>query len=123
MSKRDDRVTILDMLDFARDAQLCLQGRTRLELDSDRIIHLALTRALELIGEAATRLSAVLRDAHPEIPWSQIIGLRNRLIHGYDAVDADRLWQIVQVDVPKLIVDLQAIINQTWPANNAANGN
>ena len=73
-------------------------------------MYLALLRALEVIGEAASRVSQPLRDGHPEVPWAQIVALRNRLIHGYDAVDADRLWQILTSDVPKLITDLQRIL-------------
>ena len=76
------------------------------------MLYLAVLRALEVIGEAATRVSQLKQDQHPEIPWPQIIALRNRLIHGYDAVDSDRLWQILVTDVPKLISDLQNILVQ-----------
>jgi uncharacterized protein with HEPN domain len=69
-------------------------------------------RALEVIGEAASRVSQPMRDQHPSIPWSQIVAFRNRLIHGYNAVDPDRLWQILISDVPLLIANLQRILAQ-----------
>lgn len=112
MSRTDDRARLSHMLLYAQDAQRFAQGRARGDLDTDRMLYLAVLRALEVIGEAATRVSQPLRDQHPEVGWAQITALRNRLIHGYDAVDADRLWQILASDVPKLIADLQHILAQ-----------
>ena len=83
-------------------------GRKRSDLDSDRQFNLALVRLLEIIGEAANRVPADQRVGIPEVPWAQIVGLRNRLIHGYDEVDFDILWQIVYHDLPKLIKALEA---------------
>lgn len=110
MSERDDRTSLEHMLQYALDAQRFTQGRARADLDSDRMFYLAVLRALEVIGEAASRVSQPLRDQHPAIPWAQIIALRNRLIHGYDAVDPDRLWQILNSDVPKLIADIRQVL-------------
>ena len=75
-------------------------------------MNLALTRLLEITGEAASRVPEDVRERHPEIPWPQIVGLRNRLIHGYDSVDLNILWQIVTSDLPPLIVSLESIINE-----------
>ena len=72
----------------------------------------ALVRALELVGEAAPRVEESDRKLYPEIPWAQIVGLRNRLIHGYDAVDLKILWQIVKQDLPPLIRSLESILAQ-----------
>lgn len=110
---RSDRgaAAIHHMLSHAREAVSFAEGRTRADLDADRLLNLALVRLLEVIGEAAGRVSTEMRDEHPEIPWPQIIGLRNRLTHGYDAVDLDILWQITSRDLPSLIVSLEAIIN------------
>ena len=66
-------------------------GRTRGELDTDRQLNLSLVRLLEIVGEAASRVPAEIRVRHPDIPWPEIVGLRNRLIHGYDSVDFDML--------------------------------
>jgi uncharacterized protein with HEPN domain len=87
------------------------QGKTRAQLDSDRQLNLALTRLLEIIGEAAGRTSQEERSRYPAIPWVQIIGLRNRLIHGYDSVDFDILWQVVTHDLPPLIVTVEEILS------------
>jgi len=108
----DDRPRLAHMLLYAQDAQRFAQASVRADLDLNRMLNLALLRALEVIGEAANRVSQPLQDQHPEIPWAQIIALRNRLIHGYDAVDSDRLWQILTGDIPKLIDDLQKILVQ-----------
>lgn len=112
MAPADDRTRLAHMLQYAQDAQAFAQGRARADLDDDRMFYLAELRAFEVIGEAAARVSQSLRDQHVEVPWAQIIALRNRLIHGYDAVDPDRLWQILSSDVPKLIGDLQTILSQ-----------
>ena len=77
------------MLDHSIEAIDLTKGRRRHDLDKDRILELALVRLLEIIGEAANRLSAACLSSHTTIPWSQIISLRNRLIHGYDAVDLE----------------------------------
>ncbi len=74
---------------------------------SDRVLSLALVRLLEIVGEAARRVSDETREAHPEVPWSQIVGLRNRLIHGYDSVDLEILWRILSDDLPRLIEALE----------------
>jgi uncharacterized protein with HEPN domain len=79
------------MLDHAKEAVAMASGRTRRELDSDRQLNLPLVRLLEIIGEAAGHVPAEERIRHPDIPWPEIVGLRNRLIHGYDSVDFDIL--------------------------------
>ena len=98
------------MLDHAKEAITAAQGRTRADLDNDRLLNLALVRLLEIIGEAASRVPREDRDLYPDIPWPEIVGLRNRLIHGYDEVDFDILWQIVTTDLPLLITELGKII-------------
>ena len=87
-----------------------LYGKTRADLDHDRLLNLALTRLLEIIGEAANRIPDSVREKYPELPWMQIIGLRNRLIHGYDQVDFDILWVIVIQDLPELISRLEQML-------------
>jgi uncharacterized protein with HEPN domain len=111
MSKPDRGAAALShMLNHAREAVSFSQGRTREDLTVSRLLNLALVRLLEIIGEAAGRVPVEMRAQHPEIPWPQIIGLRNRLTHGYDSVDLDILWQIVTRDLPPLIASLETII-------------
>ena len=112
MSRRHKDVRLRHMLDHAREAIALTQGKTRADLDSDRILNLALVRLLEIVGEAGNRVPKEERALHPEIPWAQIVGLRNRLIHGYDAVDNDILWQILAHDLPTLVTALAAILEQ-----------
>jgi len=111
MSRRSDRHRLQHMLDHAREAADLVRGRTRSDLDRERVLSLALVRLLEIVGEAAARVSPDLQRQHGHVPWSEIVGLRNRLIHGYDAVDLDVLWQIVADDLPPLIAQLQAILD------------
>ena len=83
-------------------------GKFFLIASSCRIRHaLSGGRLLEIVGEAASRVPAEERTRHPDIPWPEIVGLRNRLIHGYDSVDFDILWQIVTHDLPPLIAALE----------------
>lgn len=85
---------------------------SRRELETNRMLQLALTRLVEIIGEAASRVSHETRSRYPEIPWAEIIGMRNRLIHGYDFVDLNILWNTVKIDLPPLIEQLERILNR-----------
>jgi len=107
MSQHNDEVRMRHMLDYSREALGLSRDRSREDLDTDRVMELALVRLVEIIGEAASRVSEETRESNPEIPWSQIVSLRNRLIHGYDSVDLDILWQILQSDLPSLISKLE----------------
>ena len=89
-----------------------INDRSRSDLDNDRTLNLSLVRLLEVVGEAASRTTKEDRKKHPEIPWPAIVGLRNRLIHGYDLVDFDVLWQILNDDIPPLIAHLEKILQQ-----------
>lgn len=107
MSRHDDRATLLHMLEHAREAVGMAEGRKRADLDADRMLELALTRLVEIVGEAATRLSAEAREVRPGVPWREIVAMRNRLIHGYDAIDRDILWEVVARDLPALVAELE----------------
>jgi uncharacterized protein with HEPN domain len=109
MSRRESSAKLRHMLEHAREAVTMLSGKSRDELTRDRQLNLALVRLLEIIGEAASRVSVEERDRYPDIPWYQIVGLRNRLIHGYDSVDLEVVWQIVHEDLPPLIEFLEKI--------------
>jgi len=102
MLHEKDRVRLRHMHDHALEAMQMASGRRREELDTDRQLNLALVRLLEIVGEAAARVSHEVQAAHCDIPWPEIVGLRNRLIHGYDDVDLDILWDIIQDDLPEL---------------------
>ncbi|MDX1993754.1 MAG: HepT-like ribonuclease domain-containing protein [bacterium] len=105
-----DEVRLRDMLDAAHDAQSFLIGRDRQTLDEEKIFAFALVRAIELIGEAASRVTEETRSAHPQVPWKSIINMRHRMIHNYRDVDLDIVWETATVYLPTLIVQLKAIL-------------
>lgn len=111
MTARDISLSLRHMLDHAEEAISLARDKKRPDLDTDRLLNLSLVRLLEIIGEAANHIPPETHQQYPSIPWLQIIGLRNRLIHGYDAVDFDILWQIVTVDLPPLVAELRKIIS------------
>ena len=112
MPKPKEFTRLRHMRNYACEASELIKGKGRKDLDSERLLSLALIRLLEMIGEAANRVSPEFQSRHPSIPWSQIIGLRNRLIHGYDALDMDILWQVLRQDLPILIEELNGILTE-----------
>ena len=115
MPHRRGMVRLRHMLDHAREAVEMMKGKTRADLDADRKLNLSLVRLLEIVGEAAGRTPAEERSLFPGIPWPEIVSLRNRLIHGYDSVDFDILWNIITNDLPPLIEKLDKIITSENP--------
>ncbi len=83
-----------------------MNTRGRGDLDSDRMLLLAVIRALEVVGDAAARVSPEPRASLPGVPWQAIVGMRNRLIHGYFDVDTEVVWTATQVELPALIEEL-----------------
>ena len=119
MSRRDDTVSLRQMLEHAQEAFDMAEGRDRADLDTDRMFNLAMTRLIEIVGEAAGRVTRETQQQYDQIPWAEIVGLRNRLIHGYDAVNLDILWQIIQADLPPLIAQLKGILGDAGPGQPA----
>lgn len=111
MSNDKDLIRLQHMLDYAREALSTAAGKTRADLDTDRQLNLSLVRLLEVTGEAAAHVSAQTQADYTQIEWSDIVGLRNRLIHGYDTVDFDILWQIITADLPPLVAKLEKILS------------
>ena len=102
MSRHDDALSLRQMRDHLEETIALTNGRRRADLDTDRIYALALLKLVEIVGEAAGRVSDATRAAHPEIPWREIVGMRHHLVHGYDAVDYDILWTVATEDFPPL---------------------
>jgi len=110
MTRHDDRVRLRHMLDHAREAVDMLRDTEREALEQNRMLQLALVRLVEIVGEAAARVSASTQAQYPAVPWPHIVGMRNRLVHGYDDVDLDVLWDTIQDDLPALIAKLESIV-------------
>ncbi len=112
MTLHNPIVWVLHMRDHAREAVDMVRGRSRADLDTDRQLNLALVRLVEVIGEAANRVSEDFRSRYPQVPWREAVGMRNRIIHGYDVIDFDILWSVLQKDLPPLIEKLEKIVNK-----------
>ena len=86
------------------------EGRNQEDFHQDLQLYLALVKAVEIVGEAATRISSATRGSEAEIPWAQIIAMRNHLVHGYDTIRRDRVWLTVQEDLPPLVEQLRRLM-------------
>ncbi|HEY0153999.1 MAG TPA: HepT-like ribonuclease domain-containing protein [Longimicrobium sp.] len=103
------------MRDAAREAIGFATGRTRDDLETDRQLLLAIVKDVEIVGEAASRLSEEFRIQHPELPWKAIVAMRNRLIHAYFDVNRDIVWNTVTVDLPFLATVVEDILGASDP--------
>ena len=108
--RRDDGIRLRHMLDAAREAVSFARGRTRDDLDKDRQLVLAMVKDIEIVGEAATRVSEPTRRHLPELPWERIVGMRNRLVHAYFDINLDIVWKTIGEDLPELISLLEPAI-------------
>jgi len=105
--RKDDTVRMRHMLDAAREASAFIQNKARQDLQHNRMLALSLVRLIEIIGEAASKVSRESQKSHPSIPWASIISMRNRLTHAYFDIDFDRLWDTIKADLPPLIAELE----------------
>ena len=105
----NDSARLRHMLEASKDALMFSAGRCRQDLDRDRQLVFALVRALEIVGEAAARLSDEFRRAHPELPVHKMVAARNRLIHAYFDVNLDIVWQTVAEELPQLVRMLELL--------------
>ncbi|MCK4717631.1 MAG: DUF86 domain-containing protein [Thermoplasmata archaeon] len=97
------------MLDATREILDFSAGKNRHDLDADRKLNLSLVHLLEIIGEAAAGVSVEFRKNNPRVPWNAVVGMRNRLIHGYYDIDLDIVWKTVEEDIPPLLTDLEKV--------------
>ena len=98
------------MLEAARDALSFADGRVREDLAVDRMLRMSLERAVEIVGEAAAKVSPEFRMAHPDIPWGDMIGMRNRLIHAYFDINPSIVWMTAFSDLPALVAQLESLL-------------
>lgn len=105
-----DSGSILDILESARAITEYVAGMTRQDFLRERQAQDSVIRRLVIIGEAAGRISPEFRGAHPEIQWSEIRGMRNRMVHGYDLVNMEVVWDTVEHDIPQLIQVVESLV-------------
>jgi uncharacterized protein with HEPN domain len=105
-----DPASVLDIVIACRRLKRFVAGRSRDDLDGDELLQYAALHATALIGEAASRLSLEFRQNHAEIPWRDIIGTRNRIIHGYDQVKLDVVWAIATEKITLLLENLEPLL-------------
>ncbi len=110
MPRHDDIIAFQHMLDHAREAVGMIAGRVPEDLGRERMFELALVRLIEIIGEAASRVSQVGQAKYSDIPWREVIAMQNPLIHGYDSVDFNVLWDTVELGLPPLVTQLEKIL-------------
>jgi uncharacterized protein with HEPN domain len=113
--QKDDLVYIGHMLDTARKATAKVEDTTRPEYDQDENLRLALAHLIQILGEAARRVSPGYQQAHPELPWKQIVGMRHKVVHDYLSVDFDIVWAAVTADLPPLITELEKLVPPLAP--------
>jgi len=106
---RDDSVYIEHMFDLARRAEAKVAGCSRAAFDADENLRLAVTHLLQVIGEAARRVSEDFQTGHPEVPWKAIIGMRHKVVHDYLDVDEDVVWNTATSELPQLIEMLEPL--------------
>jgi len=107
---KDDVIRVRHALDAARKALLFVDERSREDLETDEMLSLSLVRLLEILGEAAYSVSEDFREKYPSIPWKKMVGMRNRLIHGYFDVNLEIVWDTVTEDLPPLALELEKVI-------------
>lgn len=110
MSRHDPLLRVRHMLDYSREAVELLGNRSLEELQSNRVLQLALVQLIEIVGEAGSRVPDEVRQANPELPWKQAIGMRHRLIHGYEFVDYEIIFDTVRDSLPPLIAQLEKLL-------------
>ena len=106
-----DAIRLRHMLDAAREARDFVQGRAEYDVGGDHKLVLSLVKEIEIVGEAASNVSQTTRRRLLQIPWQDVVDMRNRLIHAYFDIDMDIVWSTVQEDFPQILEQLQTILN------------
>jgi uncharacterized protein with HEPN domain len=106
----DDITRIRHMIEAAEAGARFLAGKSRENLDSEEVLLFALVRAIEIIGEAASRITQETREIAPSVPWAAIVAMRNRLIHAYFDIDRDIVWKTAVEEIPPLRLQLLSLL-------------
>lgn len=116
--EKNDFIRLKHMLEAAQTCLGFSAGKVRIDFEKDQMLSFAVIRALEIFGEAASRISSDFQKANPNIPWRAIIGMRNRLIHAYFDLDYDILWEAISNEIPKIIPELAKLLATQKGLNN-----
>jgi uncharacterized protein with HEPN domain len=108
---KPDVIRLRHMIDAAKEARSFIQNKEQASLEVDRKLVLALMKSIEIIGEAASKVTKECREDLNRIPWANIVGMRNRLIHAYFDINLEILWKTVTEDIPGLIDELERILH------------
>ncbi len=108
--ERSDTATLSDLVAACLRVMEYVHGASRSDLDHDNRLLSACCYQIAVAGEAVKRVSPTTRSKHPEVPWKDIAGMRDRLIHGYDSVDVDELWKTATEDIPALLEQVRTIL-------------
>ena len=111
---RDD-ARLLDMLLAAKESSKYIEAVTLEEFDRNRLLQPAVIRLIEIVGEAVRNISTEFKAAHPEIPWSGIVGVRNRMVHEYFRVAPDKVWEVVRKDMAALVALIEPLVPPQEP--------
>jgi len=112
-----DEAYLLDILLASREARQIAQGESIQKFTSDRKLQLAIMHLIQIIGEAARSISPEFKQAHPEVPWNEIVGMRNKLVYEYFRIIPEKVWEAVEKDLPQLIQLIEPLV----PPNKATN--
>jgi uncharacterized protein with HEPN domain len=107
---RDETLLLIDIVEHARLVHGRIQKITRAEFDADIVVQMGIVHLLQIIGEAASKVSEPTRAKFPQVPWNRIVGMRHRIVHEYFRVDPDLIWRTASDHVPPLLVALEPII-------------
>ena len=107
--QKDDLVYVGHMLDLARSIVTKVASKSQSQFDADENLRLALAHLIQTFGEAARRVSPEFQEAHPEVPWKEIVGMRHKVVHDYLHVNYRIVWSVATIDLPGLLPELERI--------------
>jgi uncharacterized protein with HEPN domain len=118
--QKDDMVYLGHMLDTGRLIVRKVTRKSQADFDADEDLRLALTHLVQTFGESARRISAAFQDAHPQIPWKKVIGMRHKVVHDYLHVDYQIVWEVSTVNLPPIVAELEKMVLPNTPAKESS---
>jgi len=108
---KDDLIYIGHMLDTCRKALSRTEGKSRAQFDSNEDLQIVLTHLIQVLGEAARQVSSSFQKSHDDIPWSNIVGMRNKVVHDYMSIDLDVVWGVATLELKPLLAKLENLVS------------